>query len=40
VAKLLSQWKYTLDLLQEAELLGCKPVPTPMNVDTDLWDES
>jgi len=36
----LSQRKYTLDLLHEAGLLGCKPVQPPMNVDTDLWDES
>jgi len=28
-----------LDLLQETELLGCKPVRTPMDIDVDLWDE-
>ena len=34
-----SQQKYTLDLLQETGLLGCKTVHTPIGTDIDLWHE-
>ena len=37
---LVSQQKYTLNLLQKNGLIGCKPVHTPMNTDTDLWDDT
>ena len=30
----------SLDLLQETQLLGCKPVRTLMDIDADLWDET
>jgi len=33
---LLSQRKYTLDLLEEAGHLGCKPATTPMEANVDL----
>ena len=36
----ISQRKYALNILQETEVLGCKHVRTPMDADTDLWDES
>ena len=36
----LSQGKYTLNLLHETGLLGCKPVRIPMDTDADLWDET
>jgi len=31
--------KVTLDLPQEARILGCEPVRTPINANIDLWDE-
>lgn len=31
-----SQWKYTLDLLNETGPSGCKPVDTPMNGNSKL----
>jgi len=34
---LLSQQKYAIDLLEEAGLLGCKPVTTPMETNVDLY---
>jgi len=34
---LLSQRKYTLDFLEEASFLGCKPAITPMEANVDLW---
>ena len=34
---LLSQRKYTLDLLEETDMLGCKPVSTLMEINVDLW---
>ena len=34
---LLSQQKYTLDLLEDAGLLGCKPAITLMDANVDLW---
>jgi len=34
---LLSQRKYTLDLLEEAGMLGCKPASTPMEANVNLW---
>ena len=34
---LLSQRKYTLDLLKEIGMLECKPAGTPMEVNVDLW---
>ena len=34
---LLSQRKYTLDLLEETGMLGCKPASTPMEANVDLW---
>ena len=34
---LLSQRKYTLDLLEETGMLGCKPASTPMKTNLDLW---
>jgi len=38
---LLSQRKYTPDLLEEAGLLGCKSAITPMEANVNLWfDES
>jgi len=36
----LSQRKYALNLPQENGLLGCKPVRTPKNANTELWDKS
>ena len=38
----LSQWKYAFDLLHEtsSRLLGYKPMRTPIDTDTDLWDET
>ena len=33
---LLSQRKYTLNLLEEKQLLGCKPVNTPIEANVDL----
>jgi len=33
---LLSQRKYALDLLEEADLLGCKPATTLMKADVNL----
>ncbi|KAL0309234.1 UNVERIFIED_CONTAM: Retrovirus-related Pol polyprotein from transposon RE2 [Sesamum radiatum] len=35
----LSQRKYACDLLQEAGLLGTKPVDTPMNSNPDFWND-
>ncbi|KAK4382102.1 Retrovirus-related Pol polyprotein from transposon RE2 [Sesamum angolense] len=35
----LSQRKYACDLLQEASLLGTKPVDTPMNSNPDFWND-
>jgi len=32
--------KVTLDLPQEARILGCEPMRTPINANIDLWDES
>ena len=32
----ISQWKYTLDLLQETRMLGCKPVDTPLDPNNKL----
>ena len=34
---LLSQRNYALDLLEEAWVLGCKPVTTLMEANVDLW---
>jgi len=34
---LLSQRKYTLDLLEETGMLGCKPAGTPMEANVNLW---
>jgi len=34
---LIKQRKYTLDLVQETDILGCKPASTPMKVNVDLW---
>ena len=34
---LLSQWKYALNLLKEACLLGCKSATIPMEANVDLW---
>lgn len=34
---LLSQRKYTLEMLEKIDLLGCKHVSTPMEVNIDLW---
>ena len=34
---LLSQRKYTLDLLEKTGMLGCKPASTPMEANVDLW---
>jgi len=34
---LLFQRKYALNLLEEAELLGCKPATTPMEANINLW---
>jgi len=34
---LLSQRKYTLDLLEETDMLGCKPASTPMKENVNLW---
>lgn len=36
---LLPQRKYSMDLLQKASILGCKPVSKSMEVDVDLWSE-
>jgi len=36
----LSQRKYTLDLLLETGLLGCKPLHTLMDTDVGLCDET
>ena len=33
---LLSQRKYVLDLLSEAEMLGCRSIDSPMDVNTKL----
>ncbi|KAL0302730.1 UNVERIFIED_CONTAM: hypothetical protein Sangu_3081800 [Sesamum angustifolium] len=35
----LSQRKYACDLLQEAGLLGTKPVDTPMDSNPDFWND-
>ena len=32
--------KYVLDLLQETELLSCKPMCIPMDTDAALWEET
>jgi len=37
---LLSQMKYTLDLLEETVMLGCKPASTPMEANVDLWHDN
>ena len=34
---LLSQRKYTLDLLEETGMLECKPASTPIEANMDLW---
>ena len=34
---LLFQRKYALDLLEKADLLGCKPAITPMEANVNLW---
>ena len=34
---LIKQRKYTLDLVQETDILGCKSASTPMKVNVDLW---
>ena len=34
---LLSQRKYTLDLLEKTGMLGCKPASTLMEANMDLW---
>ena len=36
----LSQRKYVLDLLQETDLLGCKPESTPIEQTPAFWDTS
>jgi len=33
---LLSQRKYTLDLPEETDMLGCKPASTPMEANVNL----
>jgi len=35
-SELLSQRKYALDLLEEAEVLGCKPATTPIEANVNL----
>ena len=32
----LSQWKYVLDILLEVDMLGCKPVNSPMDTNSKL----
>ena len=34
---LLYQRKYTLNLLEETGMLGCKPASTPIEANVDLW---
>ena len=36
---LLSQRKYVLDLLSEVEILGCRSIDSPMNVNTKLLSD-
>ncbi|KAL0439461.1 UNVERIFIED_CONTAM: putative mitochondrial protein [Sesamum latifolium] len=35
----MSQKKYAYDLLQEAGLLGTKPVDTPLDFSSNLWKD-
>ena len=36
----LCQRKYTLDLLEETCMLGCKPISSPMETNIDWWNKS
>ncbi|KAG6481699.1 hypothetical protein ZIOFF_058318 [Zingiber officinale] len=36
----LCEWKYATDLLKDTRLLGMKPVDTPIDINSSVWDDT